>query len=89
MSQTGTGPSGPTTALSDTLAAVAGALFIGVAGFLTTAALIWALSMMLGLPLLATEIVEGGALIGFVALTGFVIRHALRLQRARDDGALV
>ena len=89
MSQIETGPKGPTTALSDTLAAIAGALFIGVAGFLTTAALIWALSMMLGLPLLATEIVEGGALIGFVALTGYTVRHALRLQRARDSGGLV
>lgn len=89
MIPTQTGPSGPRAALSDTLAAIAGALFIGVAGFLTAAALIWALSMMLGLPPIAMEIIEGGALIGFVALTGFTVRHALRLQRARDSGGLL
>lgn len=71
------------------LAVVTGSLFITVTGFLTVAALIWALGLMLGLPLLAIEIGEGIAALGAVVLTVIVIRGALTLERQRARGALV
>ncbi|MGP1273936.1 MAG: hypothetical protein ACQRW7_00800 [Caulobacterales bacterium] len=71
------------------LAVVTGSLFISITGFLTVAALIWAVGLMLGLPLLAIEIGEGIAGIGAVVLTVIVIRGALALERQRASGALV
>jgi hypothetical protein len=71
------------------LGAVTGSLFIAVTGFLTVAAVIWALGVMLHLPLLAIEIGEGFAAIGAIVLTAVLIRGALALERRRLSGELV
>ncbi|KPP80714.1 MAG: hypothetical protein HLUCCA04_11145 [Oceanicaulis sp. HLUCCA04] len=71
------------------LAAVTGSLFISITGFLTVAAVIWALGMMLGLPLLVIEIGEGLAVIGAIILTVILIRGALALERRRLSGEFV
>ncbi|MFN3834330.1 MAG: hypothetical protein ACK4NO_00370 [Glycocaulis sp.] len=70
-------------------AAVSGSLFIAVTGYLTVAALIWALGLTLHLPLLAIEIGEGIAAIGAIGLTVILIRWALALERQRLNGELV
>lgn len=71
------------------LAAVTGSLFISITGFLTAAAVIWALGMMLGLPLLVIEIGEGFAVVGAIILTVILIRGALALERRRLNGEFV
>ncbi|GGH00131.1 MAG TPA: hypothetical protein DF715_08055 [Oceanicaulis sp.] len=71
------------------VAAVTGSLFITVTGFLTVAAVIWALGMTLHLPMLAIEIGEVLAGIGAVVLTVILIRGALALERQRLTGELV
>lgn len=71
------------------LAAVTGSLFITVTGYLTIAALIWALGLTLQLPMLAIEIGEGIAALAAIVLTGIVIRWALILERQRLSGELV
>lgn len=71
------------------MAAVSGSLFISVTGYLTVAALIWALGLTLHLPMLAIEIGEGIAAIGAVVLTVILVRWALMLERQRLNGELV
>ncbi|MGY6531144.1 hypothetical protein [Glycocaulis sp.] len=71
------------------IAAVSGALFISVTGYLTVAALIWALGLLVHLPLIAIGIGEGLAAIGALVLTGILIRWALTLERQRMSGELV
>lgn len=71
------------------VAAVTGSLFITVTGYLTVAALIWALGLTLHLPMLAIEIGEGIAAIGAVVMTVILVRWALALERQRMRGELV
>ncbi len=71
------------------LAAVTGSLFISVTGYLTLAALIWALGLTLHLPMLVIEIGEGVAAIGALVVTVITIRWALALERQRLNGELV
>lgn len=71
------------------VAAVTGSLFITVTGYLTVAALIWALGLTLHLPMLAIEIGEGIAAIGAVVMTVILVRWALILERQRMRGELV
>lgn len=71
------------------IAAVTGSLFISVTGFLTVAAVIWALGLTLHLPLLAIEIGEGLAAIGAIVLTVVLVRGAVALERRRLNGELV
>jgi hypothetical protein len=89
MTPTPSEPRGSRLSLYDTACAVAGGLFIGITGFLTVAALIWALSVTVGLPFLAFEIAEGAAALGFTVLTVMVIRSAMALERKRQAGALL
>lgn len=76
----------PRMSLYDIAGAITGSLFIGVTGYLTIAALLWALCMMLGVPMavLAGLLIFG--MLGFTGLTIMLIIHALRLQRERDRG---
>ncbi|WP_429911533.1 hypothetical protein [Glycocaulis sp.] len=71
------------------IAAVTGSLFISVTGFLTVAAVIWALGMTLHLPMLAIEIGEVLAGMGALVLTVILIKGALALERQRQSGELV
>lgn len=71
------------------VAAVTGSLFISVTGFLTVAAVIWALGVTLHLPMLVIEIGEGVAGVGAVVLTAILIRGAVALERRRLNGELV
>ena len=58
-------------------------------GFLTVAAVIWALGVMLHLPMLVIEIGEGLAAIGAIVLTVILVRGAMALERRRLNGELV
>lgn len=71
------------------IAAVTGSIFISVTGFLTVAAVIWALGMTLHLPMLAIEIGEVLAGMGALVLTVILIKGALALERQRQSGELV
>jgi hypothetical protein len=89
MTPTPSEPRGSRLSLYATACAVAGGLFVGITGFLTVAALIWALSVTVSLPFLAFEIAEGAAALSFVVLTVMVIRGAIALERRRQAGALL
>jgi preprotein translocase subunit Sss1 len=72
--------------LYDAACAVAGSLFVGLTGYITIAALIWSLSVMLSIPMavIAGLLVIG--LLGFIGLTIRLTAHALWLQLERDRG---
>jgi hypothetical protein len=61
--------------------AIAGAAMIAVVGGITLAALIWALSMMMGLPDIVMFGLQGLCAIGAVAIGVWATRQGLEYQR--------
>lgn len=70
----------------DHAAAIAGTVFIGVSGYITIGALIWALWSMTAAPSLVLNALLVIALPALLIVCVGLYRHAIRLQRRRDLG---
>lgn len=66
---------------SEIAAAVSGALFCGITGYIAVGAAIWALCQSLHAPLAILSGVEIFAGAAFLAMTVALLRHALKLAR--------
>ena len=65
----------------DGVSALAGAVFCGVTGYIAAGTVIWAVLMAVHAPASVIGAAEIAAGLGFLALSGLLLRHALKLAR--------